>query len=293
MTNTDNDFCISVYTNEKGEYFRLINDTFTKTEKKPGSAVPIASYSSGTTKILAEPYDTYNTLNDLKYLKIKSYALPRRTLAGAEESELLKLIKSSADLMEYDSDNYDIHTVMRHTLFTYRNFTLLSDIPPDRTDVGSIMLCSSDFIDDVLYKAFRLEADKPAVNMLTELGYCYNNGSYYSVGGYDTYFATDVKEITDVFTLPDGSLLVIFSDTYTEGNSQPIPEISSAVAAKDDDGFYLLKLSMGSDLPDRSSFIAEDDRTQPDSDKSVYLPLIIAVICLSIIGIIIYRFIIV
>lgn len=281
-----------MYTNEKGEYFRLINDSFTKTLKKPEVSVPVLKYTSGETSVVTDPYDVYTSLNNLKSLRVSSYTMPRRPLTDDENQELIYLIKSCADLMKYDSENYDIHTLMRHTLYTYRNFTLLSSIPPNHSSSGKIALCSSDFIDDVLYKAFRLQPERPAVNMLTELGYCYNNGYYYSAGGYDTYFATDVEEITDSFKLDDGNILIIFKNSYTEGETPPIPEISSAVAAQDDNGFYLINLNMGGDLPSRQEDHAQESNETSNSVTDAYMPLFIIIISLAVIGIIIYRFII-
>lgn len=291
VTNTENDFCISIYTNERGEYFRLINDAFTRTIKKPDTSVPIAEYNAGSVKITADAYSVYDVLNNLKLLRVSEYDLPVQNLSEKEKQELLYLVKACADLMEYNSKDYDIHTVMRHMLYTYKNFTLLSNIPPQHSQSGSIQLCGSDFIDDVLYKAFRLTPEKPAVNMLTELGYCYNNGFYYSAGGYNTYFATDVKEILSAYTLPDDSILLIFKNEYTEGDSSAVQEISSAVAAKDKNGFYLLSLNMGGELPDIHGTVHHDTETdtEPNNVKAYY-PLFIAIIGLALIGIIIYWF---
>ncbi len=293
ITNTEDDLCISMYTNEKGEYFRLINDAFTKTLNKPKESKPVLKYSTGKISVVTDPYDVYDSLNDLKSLRVSSYTLPRSSLTENENRELMYLIKSCADLMQYDSGDHDIHTLMRHMLYTYRNFTLLSSIPPNHSVSGKISLYSSDYIDDALYKAFRLQPEKPAVNMLTELGYCYNNGVYYSAGGYDKYFATDVMEITDSFELEDGSLLIIFKNTYTEGDSPPIPEISSAVAAKDESGFYLLKLNMGGDLPSHHENTEQPQEDTASHAADAYMPLFIIIISLAVIGIIIYRFIII
>lgn len=293
VTNTNNDFCLTLSTGSHQEYFRIINDCFTKTDTKPSGTVTLATHSNGKTNILCQPFDVYTELNNLKSRRVASYPLPRAEISDTVYNELLYLIKASADIMEYKSDNFNIDVLMRHVLYTHQNFTLLSSIQPTIKKSGDIMMCSSEFIDDVLYKAFRLNAEKPPVNMLTELNYCYNNGFYYYVGGYDTYFATDVKEITDVFKLPDNTLLIIFNNTYTEGSNPPIPEYSYATAEYDSNGYYITELSMGGNLPDFKTIHSEaqNDNGIFNEDLKQYLPLIISIIVLALVGIIFYFFI--
>lgn len=270
----------------------MVNDSFCKTTTKPDSSETIVEYSGKTINIKSDIYNVYNELNNLKYQRVKSYPMQRPILSAAEQNELLYLIKSCADIMKYDA-NTDINALMRHVLYTHRNFTLLSSIEPSIEKSGDITMCSSDFIDEVLYKAFRLEPEKPPVNMLTSLKYCYNNSYYYYVGGYDTYFATDVKEITDIFTIDKDKLLVIFYNTYTEADNIPIPEYSYAVFSSDKDGFYITELNMGGDLPDLTNFFEKDSNTSESvTTLNQYLPIISALIFLAVIGIVFYFFII-
>ena len=245
----DGEFAAVFSTNGKTEYFRLINDAFTPTAEKPSDIVPAARYRRGKITVLTDTAVIYDTLNSIKLSEITNLRLDDAALSDAERSELLSLVKSCADLMHYDSETSDENELVRHVLFTHKNFKLLSSAPDNASDTGGgLKLCGGSFIDDVMQKAFRRTPEKPPVNMLTTLGYCYNNGCYYYTGGYNTFFSTDNITLVRVLSLSDTALYVIFSDTYTEGASDPIFEYSTAVVSRDEDGFYLTRLDMGGDI---------------------------------------------
>lgn len=245
----DGEFCAVLYTNGRPEYFRLINDAFTLTAEKPNGTVKAAEYRNGRITVLTELSDIYKTLNALKLSEINNLRIKDAALDDAERHELLMLIRSCADLMDYDRETSDENELMRHVLYTHKNFRLLTDLPDNAAvSGGGLKLCGSDFIDEVMQKAFRRTPAKPPVNMLTELGYCYNNGFYYYNGGYDTYFSTDSIELVRVLQLSDTAMYVIFSDTYTEGDAEPLFEYSTAAVLRDEQGFYLAELDMGGDI---------------------------------------------
>lgn len=162
--------------------------------------------------------------------------------------ELLTLIKACVDIGDFDSISYDENDLMRRFFYTYRNFEILTDVPPYTVTSDKVRMCSTAFVKDAMYKAFRINPPTPDPSQLTELGYCENNGFYSFYGGYSEYFATDVKEILKIITLPDGSLYVIFSDTYQEGNNKPISEYSSMLIGYDNYGYYVKSINMDDDF---------------------------------------------
>lgn len=282
----------AVYTNSVPEYFRPINDTLTLTADHPRSELPAAEYKKGKITALADPYDVYDTLNSVKLQKISALRYGDAALSGTDSQEILFLIKSAADIMDYDSVSSDLDTLTRHVLYTHENFRLISTLSPESGETGSdpsIRLCSSGFIEDAMYTAFRKTPEKPAVNMLTSLGYCFNDGSYYYTGGYNTYFATDVKDLVRVLKLTDDTLFVIFSDTYTEGGNAPIFEYSTAVVSRDSRGFYLKQLHMGGDIEIPREIIRTSDSGSETAQRSLLPAAVIAALTvLAVIGILIW-----
>ncbi len=170
--------------------------------------------------------------------------------ASADEydnAKLLTLIKACADIGDFDSVDYDENDLMRRFLYTYRNFEILSDIPSYAVTSDKVTMCSSAFVNDAVYKAFRINPPSPAPSMLTELGYCENNGFYSFYGGYTDYFATDVLDILKIVTLHDGSLYVIFNNEYRHGDNIKT-EYSSMIIGCDNDGYYVKAINMDDDF---------------------------------------------
>ena len=212
----------------------------------------------------------------------------------AEDSskpELISVIKSCADIGEYDSKNYDIDSLTRRILYTYRNFEIITDSAPNAQVSDNLKMCRSDFIKEAMYNALRITAPSPTPDKLTELGYCENNGYYYFYGGYTKYYATDVHEIVKTIPADDGSMYVIFSDTYCESGKDPVFEYSSAHIAKDELGYYILSINMGKVLDE--SYYAEDESDDYANPYilSQYLPLIIGVSVLILSFVALYIFI--
>lgn len=279
----------AVYTDSVPEYFRPVNDALTLTDDKPVSELPAAEYKNGRIRALADPSDIYDTLNALKLEKTSMLRYADAELNADEARDILYLIKSAADIMDYDSDTSDPGTLMRHVLYTHENFRLISGLDPSSGETGSIRMCSSDFIDSAMYAAFRKTPEKPPVNMLTSLGYCYNNGSYYYTGGYNTYFATDVQELVRVVRLTDDTMFAVFSDTYTEGGAEPVFEYSTAVVSRDGEGFYLRQLHMGGDIEIPRGLLPQPDGSADEQKRGV-LPAIAAALLTApaVIGIILW-----
>ena len=194
---------------------------------------------------------------------------------GTEDPKLMSLIKACVDIGEYDHENLDENDLMRRVLYTYRNFQIITDIEPYPTQTDDLKMCRSDFVENVLYRAFRLNAPAPPPSKLTELGYCRNDGYYYFSGGYTEYFATDVKDIYKIIPLSDGTLYVIFTDYYINGNNDKKLEYSSMHIGRDTDGYYVLSINMNNDFQDLKALInpeAESNKRQ----FSKYIPAIVA-----------------
>lgn len=278
IARSDDGYAIIFNTDKTQEVFTLINDAFTISDFVPETSDKIASYSDGKLKVYTDPYDVYDTVNKIKLTAISQIPYPNAGLSADDTAELMSLIKSCADIMNYDSNDYDLDTLTRHVLYTRENFRLLTDLSPMYSKGGSINMCSTEFIDDVMYKAFRLEPQRPPVNMLTTLGYCVNGDSYNYTGGYNVYFATDIKNIIRTIEGKDNSIFIVFSDTYSEGGKKPVFEYSTALVKRDSSGYYLAQLHMGGSIE-----LPSDFEPVIPHEKEVYdfRPALFAVLLLS------------
>lgn len=208
-------------------------------------------------------------------------------------SDYMPIIKACADIPSYDNTDYHIDNLMLQVLYTHENFKIITDSEPNFISSGSLKMCSSQFIKEALFKAFRINAPSPTPDKLTELGYCENNGYYYYTGGYTNYFATDVRDIVKITPAENGSEIVIFSDIYNENGTEPVAEYSRMTVAKDDFGYYVTSINMGSTLPKAETLTAF-----PSETKSVwesvgrYLPLSVIIITLALSGTVFYIFVI-
>ncbi len=212
--------------------------------------------------------------------------------AHAEEynsKELLTLIKACADIGDFDSSDFNENELMRRFFYTYRNFEILSNFPTNAVTSDKITVCDSRFVQDAVYKAFRLDAPSPKPHLLTELGFCENNGYYSFYGGYSEYFATDVKEIVKIIPLPDNTDYVIFSNDYQEGENKPIAEYSSMIVAQDNDGYFVKSINMNDDFRNLWSLL----NPKPETDDAIwihYLPVAVIVSTLSLVCLAFYIF---
>ncbi|MDD6762190.1 MAG: hypothetical protein PUD92_00885 [Clostridiales bacterium] len=214
-------------------------------------------------------------------------------ISSGDKEQLLLLLKACADITEYDSSSYNEHELMLRMLYTYRNFTVLSDIAPQSGGTADKKLLNSAFVDDAMYRAFRIKPEHPDVSRLTELGYCYSGGYYYYTGGYSGYFATDVKEIKSISKISDSAYYIVFTDTFTDSDTPLTKEESTAVAARDDDGFYLTELHMGGyPNPSPTYTAAPSGVSAARSTLKQLLPVIILLLTLAAAAIVFYTYII-
>ena len=174
-------------------------------------------------------------------------------LSVSEKQEITKILTACADVMRFNIRNYDYDKLFKYVLYTHKNFQILTDIPADTgnsSNLGynNVKLVNSDYIDYIMTRVFRITPEKPAVNELLERGFCYNDGYYYYIGGFGIYFATEIVDIKGVYDIGGGVTFVIFSDIYYEGNTRT-PEYSFAILQNTENGYSLMRLGMGEDLP--------------------------------------------
>ena len=174
-------------------------------------------------------------------------------LSVSEKQEITKILTACADVMRFNIRNYDYDKLFKYVLYTHKNFQILTDIPADTgnsSNLGynNVKLVNSDYIDYIMTRIFRITPEKPPVNELLERGFCYNDGYYYYIGGFGIYFATEIVDIKGVYDIGGGVTFVIFSDIYYEGNTRT-PEYSFAILQNTENGYSLMRLGMGEDLP--------------------------------------------
>ena len=225
-------------------------------------------------------------------------------LSVSEKQEITKTLTACADVMRFNIRNYDYDKLFKYVLYTHKNFQILTDIPADTgnsSNLGynNVTLVNSDYIDYIMTRVFRITPEKPPVNELLERGFCYNDGYYYYIGGFGIYFATEIVDIKGVYDIGGGVTFVIFSDIYYEGNTRT-PEYSFAILQNTENGYSLMRLGMGENLPTSDEVrlyspfktynemnwnINNVDNNNDDFVKSyISIPILLLVISLGLIG---------
>ena len=174
-------------------------------------------------------------------------------LSVSEKQEITKILTACADVMRFNIRNYNYDKLFKYVLYTHKNFQILTDIPADTgnsSNLGynNVKLVNSDYIDYIMTRVFRITPEKPPVNELLERGFCYNDGYYYYIGGFGVYFATKIVDIKGIYDIGGGVTFVIFSDIYYESDTRT-PEYSFAILQNTENGYSLMRLGMGEDLP--------------------------------------------
>lgn len=174
-------------------------------------------------------------------------------MSVSEKQEITKTLTACADVMRFNIRNYNYDKLFKYVLYTHKNFQILTDIPADTgnsSNLGynNVTVVNSDYIDYIMTRVFRITPEKQPVNELLERGFCYNDGYYYYIGGFGIYFATEIVDIKGVYDIGGGVTFVIFSDIYYEGDTRT-PEYSFAILQNTENGYSLMRLGMGEDLP--------------------------------------------
>ena len=174
-------------------------------------------------------------------------------MSVSEKQEITKTLTACADVMRFNIRNYNYDKLFKYVLYTHKNFQILTDIPADTgnsSNLGynNVTVVNSDYIDYIMTRVFRITPEKPPLNELLERGFCYTDGYYYYIGGFGIYFATEIVDIKGVYDIGGGVTFVIFSDIYYEGDTRT-PEYSFAILQNTENGYSLMRLGMGEDLP--------------------------------------------
>ena len=225
-------------------------------------------------------------------------------LSVSEKQEITKTLTACADVMRFNIRNYNYDKLFKYVLYTHKNFQILTDIPADTgnsSNLGynNVKLVNSDYIDYIMTRVFRITPEKPPVNELLERGFCYNDGYYYYIGGFGVYFATKIVDIKGVYDIGGGVTFVVFNDIYYEGDTRT-PEYSFAILQNTENGYSLMRLGMGEDLPTSDEVrlyspfktynemnwnINNVDNNNDDFVKSyISIPILLLVISLGLIG---------
>ena len=225
-------------------------------------------------------------------------------MSVSEKQEITKTLTACADVMRFNIRNYNYDKLFKYVLYTHKNFQILTDIPADTgnsSNLGynNVTVVNSDYIDYIMTRVFRITPEKPPVNELLERGFCYNDGYYYYIGGFGVYFATKIVDIKGVYDIGGGVTFVIFSDIYYEGDTRT-PEYSFAILQNTENGYSLMRLGMGEDLPTSDEVrlyspfktynemnwnINNVDNNNDDFVKSyISIPILLLVISLGLIG---------
>lgn len=225
-------------------------------------------------------------------------------LSVSEKQEITKTLTACADVMRFNIRNYNYDKLFKYVLYTHKNFQILTDIPADTgnsSNLGynNVTLVNSDYIDYIMTRVFRITPEKPPVNELLERGFCYNDGYYYYIGGFGVYFATKIVDIKGVYDIGGGVTFVVFGDIYYEGDTRT-PEYSFAILQNTENGYSLMRLGMGENLPTSDEVrlyspfktynkmnwnINNVDNNNDDFVKSyISIPILLLVISLGLIG---------
>lgn len=218
-------------------------------------------------------------------------AVSSAALSDNDRSNLIEIIAACADIPDYDAEETDRDELMRRVLYTHRNFMWLTNLEPGtQTGYNNLRLCRSDYIADALRLAFRITAEYPPANRLSDLGYCCNNGMFYWSGGYTKYYSTQVHEIINAYYTDNNTLIVTFTDTYTEADAEPINELSTAAFRHDSEGWYLTSIHMGKGAwqpsAESGAIMSPGNPILPIIHR--YLPWLIALLALAGAGIVVY-----
>lgn len=283
LSDTDT-LSIILTVNSITECYSLINDSFVLSINSISSVKLVAEYSNGKLHLANPPSEVYNIVNSERFRRISHIPYPEQTLSEAELQRITTLLKSCADIVDY-SEQSDINDITRRILYTSENFNILVNQKSSTQCINrSLYMCDYAFISNAAYTAFRINSPKPAVNMFSDLKYCFNNNYYYFTDVYTNFFSTQFNGIYKTYNLGDNLIYIVFADVYTESGLGNIPEYSSAVIAKDSQGFYIKSLHMGDNFTEIPQSTAI--HTIKSTDYTVYIPYIFFLFFLAVVGVI-------
>lgn len=245
-------------TNEVKECYTLLQDKIVRKEMPASYSIVtrIVENNNGVkNKFGNSRASAYNLINRMKEERLKDYSfIDRRNSMSTERLDLMRrTIAASADIMSYNSNDYDFDRLMKYILNTNANFQILN--PYERGEYDNsyegIRLVRTEYIDYIVQKVFGLEPQHPYVNELVERGFCVNNGYYSYTPAFNVNFSTEICDIAAVYDIGNNVYFTVFGDIYTE-NGEAVPEYSYAVLKEEDSGFKLMRIEMGGILPEEN-----------------------------------------
>ncbi len=211
------------------------------------------------------------------------------TTIALGNTEFIPYINSCSGIRQYSGDKKDLNKLVLDVLNNHQNFQAMSSIAPVSTETGALKMCNANFIDDIMYKTFRIKTPRPAPNQLTELGYYYNNNFYYYRNNSAILPAT-VDEITKVIPLDDGGVYVIFTDILTTDNSHSTVENSAIKLQRDNSGWFVTAIHMGLDFSNLSEHLKTPEPQTPYIEFVWnILPIVVFILTITVAIVILYK----
>lgn len=196
----------------------------------------------------------------------RSYAAPSglnnrvNEMSVTEKENIRLLLGACADIMRFDRGNYDFDTLMKYILCTHGNFAVVSSLSPEAsvsgTSADGISIVNGEYIDNIVTTIFKLTPQHPPVNALVERGYCYSNGFYYYKNIFNTFFYTQIQDITEIYSLGGGIYYVVFNDIYYENNTASNEQSFAVIQQNDTLPYSLIRIGMGEKLLTQTEIIA-------------------------------------
>ncbi len=213
------------------------------------------------------------------------------SVSAIDYDKFIPLIEAGANIRQYSRNETDLDNLVFNVLNNHHNFENISHLTPVTDTAGVLKICDAPFIDDVMYKTFRINTPRPTPDMLIDLGYYYNNGYYYYKSLSAPQSSVEVNEITKVLPLDDGGIYVIFTDTYTSDEALPVTENSAMKLYHDNHGWYISQIYMGLDFSNLSEHLKTPSPAAPYIEFVWdILPAAIFIITIVIAVIILYKF---
>ncbi|MDO5397077.1 MAG: hypothetical protein Q4G33_04025 [bacterium] len=245
-------------TNGVKECYTLLEDRITRKEmpESYNTVTKITENNNGVKDHFGNSMESaYRLINKMKEERLKDYSfIGRRNSMGTEKlNGIHRIIAASADIMSYNSKDYDFDKLMKYILNTNANFQILN--PYERGEYDNpyegIRLVRTEYIDYIVQRIFELEPQHPYVNELVTRGFCVNNGYYCYTPAFNVNFSTKICDITAVYDIGNNVYFTVFRDIYTE-NGENIPEYSYAILKETENEFKLMRIEMGGMLPEEN-----------------------------------------
>lgn len=245
------DTAVLLRTNGIEESFVVRNDKFVKSYRKAVKLIELAKYKRGKFKP-ENKTDVSLFLKSLQNKRIRDSSFNNEVnyIDGDTKKQIMKIVSSCADIMSYDSREFDIDRLTRYVLISHKNFAEVTENKANSyrgsRDIGRsrISYVSEEYIKSVFKSVFGISPPRPYADSLIERGYCVSGGRYYyrELTGED--FHTETGDIIAVYDLGGGVRYAVFSDTYYYGDAK-VDEYSYAIIKNDG---TLLKIGMGEPL---------------------------------------------